>query len=82
MDKISPLGALAALVVVGVTIEAVEGQNKQAAYALVFVLLLGIITFNAGTFRSQVTTLIALLNAKSSPAAPARHSTSSTLGGR
>lgn len=62
MNKISPLGALAALVVVGVTIEVVEQQNRAAAYALVFLILLGMITFNANAFRAQMTTLVALLN--------------------
>lgn len=68
MNNISPLGALAALVIVGITIEAVESQNKAAAYVLVFVILLGMITFNAATFRTQVGTLIATLNAPSRPA--------------
>jgi hypothetical protein len=75
MQRISPLGALAAIVVLGVTVEVVEGQNKSAAYVLVFVLLLGMITFNASQFSQQVQTVIALLN---SPSRPGTQPTSST----
>ena len=64
MNNISPLGALAALVVVGITIEVVESQNKTAAYVLVLVILLGMITFNAAAFRTQVGIIVATLNAK------------------
>jgi hypothetical protein len=63
----SPLGVLAALVIVGVTIEVVEGQDKRAAYALVVLLLLGIITFNAARFRTEISALIATFNAPSRP---------------
>lgn len=65
MNNISPLAALGALLVIGVSIEAVEQQNKQAAYALAFVIILGMITFNATAFRQQISLVISLLNAKS-----------------
>lgn len=65
MNNISPLAALAALVVIGISVEVVESQNKTAAYGLVLVILLGMITFNANAFNTQIRTIIGLLNAKS-----------------
>lgn len=65
--KVSPLGALFAIVIVGIVIEVVEHESKQAAYALVVLVLLGILTFNAAAFTTQVNTVIALVNARSKP---------------
>jgi predicted aspartyl protease len=65
MQNISPLGALAALVVVGITVEVVERESTRAAYALVLVILLAMITFNAAAFQRQVQAIIAALNARS-----------------
>lgn len=65
--RVSPLGALVAIVILGVTIEAVEQQSKQAAYILVVILLLGMITFNAAVFNRQLTALIAAINARVTP---------------
>jgi hypothetical protein len=62
MGPISPLGALFALIIVGVTIEAVEQQSKDAAYALVLVVLLAMITFNAKTFRQQLELILGVLS--------------------
>lgn len=62
MYRISPLGALFAIVVIGITIEAVERQSRQAAYVLAIVVLLGIITFNAGAFTQQLGGIVAALN--------------------
>lgn len=63
--RVSPLGVLAAILIVGITIEAVERQNRSAAYALVVLILLGIITFNAKTFTAQINSVMAILNARS-----------------
>lgn len=65
--RVSPLGALFAIVVVGVTIEVVEQQSKPAAYGLVLLLLLGIITFNSATFTAQMGAVVAAVNGKSTP---------------
>lgn len=62
---VSAIGILSALVLVGVTVEAVEAKSKKAAYVLVLVLLLGIVTFNAAAFRTQSSLLIAALNRRS-----------------
>lgn len=62
MSNISPLGALLALVIIGITVEAVESVNKSAAYALVVLLLLGIITFNATAFSRQFALLVGVTN--------------------
>lgn len=61
MNKLSPLGVLFAIVVIGITIEAVERQSKTAAYALVVLVLLGIITFNAGAFTAQLNGIVSAL---------------------
>lgn len=61
MKNISPLGVLFAIVVIGITIEAVERQSKGAAYALVLLVLLGIVTFNAGAFTAQINGIIGAL---------------------
>lgn len=63
MGKLSPLSVLLALVIVGVTVEIVEQQNKQAAYMLVLLILLGMITFNAAAFRVQLGRIIGVANA-------------------
>jgi len=60
----SPLGVLFAIVIVGITVEVVEQQSKAAAYALVILLLLGIVTFNAQGFSGQFSRIIGTLNAK------------------
>lgn len=60
--KVSPLGALVAIVILGVTIEIVEQQDKKAAYVLVIILLLGMITFNSGAFTSQISAVLSVLN--------------------
>lgn len=65
--KISPFGVLIALVILGVTIEAVEQQSKSAAYGLVALLLLGMITFNASAFTKQINLLVAFANSKPQP---------------
>ncbi len=65
--KINPLAALFAIVIVGITIEAVERQSKQAAYALLVLILLGIVTFNARAFSQQMTNILALVNQASKP---------------
>lgn len=65
--KVSPLGALFAIVVIGIVIEAVEHESKQAAYALVVLILLGIVTFNATAFTTQINAIIATVNARSKP---------------
>jgi hypothetical protein len=62
--NISPLGVLVALVVLGVTIEVVEQKSQSAAYALVILLLLGMVTFNSAAFTKQINLLIAFANAK------------------
>jgi hypothetical protein len=67
MSKVKPLAALLALVVVGITVELVEQQNKQAAYMLVVLLLLGMITFNAAAFRTQLGMIIGVANAPARP---------------
>ncbi len=67
--QLSPLAALFAVMVLGVTIEAIERQNKQAAYVLMVVLLLGVITFNAKAFQGQVNAIIGALLPKSYPKA-------------
>lgn len=65
--RVSPLGALFAIIVVGVTLEAVERQSRQAAYALAILILLGIITFNAGVFSQQIGAITAALNGRPQP---------------
>jgi uncharacterized protein YcfJ len=65
--KVSPLGVLFAIVVIGITIEAVERQSRQAAYALAILVLLGIVTFNASAFSAQVAALTAALNRRPTP---------------
>lgn len=69
--NIPPLAALFAIVIVGITVEAVERQSKQAAYALVILILLGIITFNAQLFSRQVAALLAVVNRPGKPGAGA-----------
>jgi hypothetical protein len=49
----------------GVLVEIVEGQDRRAAYALVVILLLGMITFNAAQFQTQMKALISSLAAPS-----------------
>jgi hypothetical protein len=61
----SSFGALISVLVMGITIEIVEHESKKAAYALVVLLLLGIITFNAGAFARQMGLIFALSNAPS-----------------
>lgn len=63
--KVSPLGALFAIVIIGVTIEAIERQSRQAAYALAIIILLGIVTFNASAFSAQITAITAAFNKRS-----------------
>lgn len=63
--QISPLGALVAIVIIGVTVEVVEQQDRRAAYALVILLLLGVIVFNANAFTVQINRVIAAFNAPS-----------------
>jgi hypothetical protein len=70
--KVSPLGALAAIVIVGITIEVVEQQSRAAAYMLVALILLGIVTFNAQTFQDQTTKILARLNMSSTARRSAR----------
>lgn len=60
--KVSPLGVMLAIVVLGVTIELVEGQDKRAGYVLGGIILLGVITFNAGAFRQQVANIGEAIN--------------------
>lgn len=67
MKNVSPLGALVAIVILGITIEAVEQQSQKAAYVLVVILLLGMITFNARVFNQQIMAIIAVFNAPSHP---------------
>ncbi len=76
--KVSPLGALVAIIVLGVTIEAVEQQSKPAAYTLVAILLLGMITFNAMQFNRQMNTIITLFNAPRAPADKKRANAAAT----
>lgn len=64
--RISPLAALIAIVILGITIEAVEQQSEQAAYALVAILLLGMITFNAQAFSRESGAILSLLGQSSS----------------
>lgn len=75
MKNVTPLAALVALVVVGVTVELVEQQSKQAAYVLVVVLLLGMITFNAAAFNAQSRALLALFNSSSARSASQKRPT-------
>jgi hypothetical protein len=63
----SPLAALAAIVIVGITLEAVERQSRAAAYGLMIVILLGIVTFNADTFKRETEAIWAVLNQKPKP---------------
>ncbi len=63
--KISPLGALFAILIVGVTVSAVEQQSRRAAYALVVLVLLGIVTFNATVFTQQLNAIMTLVGARS-----------------
>jgi hypothetical protein len=65
--KIPPLQALAAIVIVGVTLEAVERKSRPAAYALLIVILLGVITFNADTFKRETEAIWAVLSQKPAP---------------
>jgi hypothetical protein len=65
--KIPPLQALAAIVIVGVTLEAVERHSRAAAYGLLIVILLGVITFNADTFRRETEAIWAVLSQKPKP---------------
>lgn len=60
--KVSPIGALIAIVILGITIEVVERESQKAAFALTLVLLLGMITFNAAAFSQQINAIIALAN--------------------
>ena len=46
----------------GVLVEAVESQDRRAAYALVVLLLLGVVVFNANAFRQRVAQLFEALN--------------------
>lgn len=63
--KATPLSALFAIVIVGIMIEAVERQSKQAAYALVILLLLGVVTFNASKLTAQLAAINGILAAPS-----------------
>jgi hypothetical protein len=65
--RLSPLAALAAIVIVGITLEAVERQSRAAAYGLMIVLLLGIVTFNADAFKRETDAIWATLNQKPKP---------------
>jgi hypothetical protein len=65
MFKLAPLGVLVAAVIVGITVEIVERQSREAAYALVVLILLGIITFNAQQFSAQMNAILAVLGQKS-----------------
>lgn len=80
MFRVSPLGVLVAIVVVGVTIQVVEQKSREAAYALVVLILLGIITFNADTFNTQVARILTLFNAPSKSAGGARPAKKSPTG--
>jgi hypothetical protein len=62
---VSPLGALAAIIILGISVEAVERKSPQAAIALVVLLLLGIITFNSKEFYKQIAITMSALNAPS-----------------
>jgi hypothetical protein len=73
--KVSPIGVLAAIVIVGVTVEVVEQKSRQAAYALVVLLLLGIITFNSRAFSIEFARIMYVLNA---PTRSSRNPTSPT----
>ena len=76
--NVSPLGILATLMFIEVSIEAVENQSKRAAYALVIVVLLSIVVFNAQTFNQQMRMIIGMINAR--PAKPNATSTPTPLG--
>jgi hypothetical protein len=65
--KAPPLAVLGAILLLGVAIEAVERQSRSAAYALIVLLLLGAITFNAGRFSTELARLQATLSAPPSP---------------
>jgi hypothetical protein len=56
--KLSPLSVLVALVIVGATVELIEQQDQKAAYVLVIILLLSIITFNAAAFNRQLQAVV------------------------
>src|SRR5215831_5153353 len=55
----SPLLILFAIIAIGIMVEVVERQNRQAAWIKVGVLLLGAVTCNASTFDAQLKRLIA-----------------------
>jgi len=76
--NVSPLGILATLMFIEVSIEAVENQSKRAAYALVIVVLLSMVVFNAQTFNQQMRMIIGMINAR--PAKPNATSTPTPLG--
>lgn len=62
---VSPLGVLFAIVIIGITIEVVEQQSKQAAYVLVLLILLGMAVFNAQALGAQLQYITQALNAPS-----------------
>ena len=62
--NVSVFGIIASIILVGASIEAVEGQNRRAAYALALLILLGIIVVNAQTFSVQFRMLMSALNAR------------------
>lgn len=61
MGKVSPLLYIGAVLIIGVSIEVVEGQDRRAAWILVGVLLLGAITFNVQTFDQQLKLIMGIL---------------------
>lgn len=88
MTKQSPsnfFAVLFAIAILGVVVEIVERQNPKAAWALVVILLLSVLTYNAKATQQQFGLIMAMLVAptysKSAKTPPPRGKGGDTGGG-